>query len=415
MNPNVEFHRVAVLDDYQGVALSMADWSALDGRATVTVFNDHLDETDAVVERLQPFDIVCVMRERTPLTRAIIERLSRLRLIASTAFRNASIDIKAAEERGIQVVHTGYTSAPTVEMTWALILGSARNLVAENASVRGGGWQQSVGDDLAGRTLGLLGLGNVGAAIARVGKAFGMNVTAWSQNLTDERAAEVGVTRVSKEDLFRQGDIVSIHLVLSGRTRGVVAAAELALMKRSARLVNISRGPIVIEADLIAALAEGRIAGAAIDVYGQEPLPPNHPFRTLPNVLATPHIGYVSRGLYQTFYRDTVANIVRWIDAQGRRLNPSCRGEYDGTAEHRVRGRDRLRGWLFLPETDPRRARASASGEPVIPAGTSWFWVPRIAGSRSSSPRCQRSTAASRACAGAARCRCCYRTDVRLG
>lgn len=316
MNPNVELHRVAVLDDYQGVALSMADWSALEGRATVVVFNDHLADADAVVERLQPFDIVCVMRERTPLTRAIIERLPRLRLIASTAFRNASLDIEAAEERGIQVVHTGYTSAPTVEMTWALILGSARNLVAENVSVRGGGWQQSVGDDMAGRTLGLLGLGTVGAAVARVGQAFGMTVIAWSQNLTDERAAEAGAARVSKEDLFRQADILSVHLVLSRRTRGLVGAAELALMKPSARLVNTSRGPIVVEADLIAALGEGRIAGAAIDVYDREPLPPSHPYRTLPNVLATPHIGYVSRGLYQTFYRDTVANIIAWIDAQ---------------------------------------------------------------------------------------------------
>jgi len=201
-------------------------------------------------------------------------------------------------------------------MTWALILGSARNLVAENVSLRGGGWQQTVGDDLAGRTLGLLGLGNVGAAVARVGKAFGMNVIAWSQNLTDERAAEIGATRVSKEDLFRQADFLSVHLVLSGRTRGLVGAAELALMKRSARLVNTSRGPIVVEADLIAALAEGRIAGAAIDVYDEEPLPPDHPYRTLPNILATPHIGYVSRGLYKTFYRDTVANVVGWIEAQ---------------------------------------------------------------------------------------------------
>jgi len=316
MNASQEPYRVAVLDDYQDVALSMADWSALDRRATVTVFNEHLADAEAVVERLQPFDVVCVMRERTPLTRAIIERLPRLRLIASTAFRNASIDVTSAGERGIQVVHTGYTSTPTVEMTWALILGGARNLVAENVSVRAGGWQRHIGDDMAGRTLGLLGLGNVGSAVARVGKAFGMNVIAWSQNLTDERAAEVGAKRVSKEELFRQADILSVHLVLSDRTRGLVGAAELALMKPSARLINTSRGPIVVEADLIAALAEEKIAGAAIDVYDQEPLPVDHPYRTLPNLLATPHIGYVSRGLYQTFYRDTVANIVAWLDAQ---------------------------------------------------------------------------------------------------
>ena len=308
--------RIAVLDDYQNVALSLADWSALDERATVTVFNDHLADSDAVVERLQPFDIVCVMRERTPMTRAVIERLPKLRLIASTAMRNASIDLKAAEERGVQVVHTGYTSAPTVELTWALILASARNLVAESASLRSGGWQQSVGDDMAGRTLGLLGLGNVGGAVAKVGAAFGMKLIAWSQNLTSERAAEGGAIRVSKDELFQEADILSVHLVLSDRTRGLVGAAELALMKPTARLINTSRGPIVVEADLVAALRDKKIAGAAIDVFDQEPLPLDHPFRKLPNLLATPHIGYVSRGLYERFYRDTVANIRNWLDSQ---------------------------------------------------------------------------------------------------
>src|SRR5271168_1091054 len=217
-----ERFRIAVLDDYQNVALSLADWSVLDERATVTVFNDHLADSDAVVERLQAFNIVCVMRERTPMTRGVIERLPKLRLIASTGGRNASIDLKAAEERGVKVVHTGYTSAPTIELTWTLILASARNLVAENTSLRGGGWQKTVGDDMAGRTLGLLGLGNVGGAVAQIGNAFGMKVIAWSQNLTAERAAEVGATQVSKEELFREADIVSVHLVLSGRTRGLV-------------------------------------------------------------------------------------------------------------------------------------------------------------------------------------------------
>ena len=311
--------KVAVLDDYQNVALSLADWSALDGRATVAIFNDHLADPDAVVERLQPFDIVCVMRERTPMTRAIIERLPKLRLIASTAGRNASIDLKAAEERGVEIVHTGYSSAPTIELTWALILGSARNLVAENTSLRGGGWQQSVGDDLAGRTLGVLGLGNVGGAVAKIGAAFGMKVIAWSQNLTTERAAEVGATLVSRNGLFREADILSIHLVLSSRTRGLVGAPELALMNPTARLINTSRGPIVVEADLVAALKDKKIAGAAIDVFDQEPLPLDHPFRNLPNLLATPHIGYVSRGLYERFYRDTVENIARWLDARAPR------------------------------------------------------------------------------------------------
>jgi phosphoglycerate dehydrogenase-like enzyme len=305
---------IAVLDDYQGVALSMADWSVLEGRASITIFNDHIADADAVVSRLLPFDIVCVMRERTPMTRTIIERLPKLRLIASTATRNASIDLKAAEERGVQVVHTGYTSAPTIELTWALILGSARNLVAENASLRGGGWQQSVGDDIAGRTLGVLGLGNVGGAVAQIGNAFGMKVIAWSQNLTIERTAEVGATLVSRDEVFREADVVTIHLVLSGRTRGLVGAAELALMKPMSRLINTSRGPIVVEADLIAALKDKIIAGAAIDVFDQEPLPLDHPFRELPNLLASPHIGYVSRGLYARFYQDTVANICRWLD-----------------------------------------------------------------------------------------------------
>jgi phosphoglycerate dehydrogenase-like enzyme len=310
---------IAVLDDYQNVALSMADWSVLDGRATVTVFNDHLSDADAVVARLQPFDIVCVMRERTPMTRAIISRLPKLRLIASTAFRNASIDVEAAAERGIEVVHTGYSSTPTVEMTWALILASARNLVPENSSLRAGGWQRHVGDDLAGRTLGLLGLGNIGGAVARIGKAFGMEVIAWSQNLTAERAAEAGAALVSKEDLFRQADILTIHLVLSSRTRGLVSAKELALMKPTARLVNTSRGPIIVEADLIRVLQNGKIAGAALDVFDQEPLLPDHPFRSLPNLLATPHIGYVSHSLYARFYQDTVRNIREWVDARNPR------------------------------------------------------------------------------------------------
>src|ERR1700738_3025906 len=205
--------RIAVLDDYQDVALSLADWSVLDARATVSVFNEHLAGFGAVVERLQPFHAVCQMRERTPMTRSIIERLPKLRLIASTGTRNASIDLKAAEEWGVQVARTGYTSTPTIELTWALILGSARNLVAENASLHGGGWQQSVGDDMAGRPLRVLGLGHVGGAVAQIGNAFGMKVIAWSQNLTTERAAEVGAQRVSKEDLFREADIVSIHLV----------------------------------------------------------------------------------------------------------------------------------------------------------------------------------------------------------
>jgi phosphoglycerate dehydrogenase-like enzyme len=316
MSPDRKYCEIAVLDDYQNVALSMADWSVLDGEAAVTVFNDHISDIDAVVARLHHFDVLCVMRERTPLSRAVIERLPKLRLIASTAHANASIDLEAAAERGIKVVHTGYRSNPTIELTWALILASARNLVAENASLRGGSWQRLIGDDLAGRTLGLLGLGNIGGAVARIAKAFDMEVLGWSQNLTADRAAEVGARLVTKDELFRQSDIISIHLVLSGRTRGLVGAAELTLMKPSARLVNTSRGPIVVEAALLSALEAGKISGAAIDVFDQEPLPPDHPFRSLPNLLATPHIGYVSRDLYARFYQDTVNNIRQWLAGQ---------------------------------------------------------------------------------------------------
>jgi phosphoglycerate dehydrogenase-like enzyme len=314
MSNNQEKFRVAVLDDYQNVARSMADWSPLKGRASITVFNDHIADADAVVARLLPFDIVCVMRERTPMTRAIIEKLPKLRLIASTALRNASIDLKAAEERDVQVAHTGYTSAPTIELTWALIFAGARHIVDENASLRSGGWQRHIGEDLGGRTLGVLGLGNIGTPVAQIGKALGMRVIAWSRNLTAERAAAAGGELVTKDELFRQADILTIHMVLSERSRALVGATELALMKPTARLVNTSRGPIVVEAALLEALEKGKIAGAAIDVFDQEPLPPDHPFRRLPNLLATPHIGYVSRSLYERFYQDTVDNIIKWLD-----------------------------------------------------------------------------------------------------
>jgi phosphoglycerate dehydrogenase-like enzyme len=307
--------KIAVLDDYQGVALKMADWSKVTARSQVDVFDDHVADAEAVAKRLYPYDIVCVMRERTPLGAALIERLPNLKLIASTGPRNASIDLKAAAARGIGVVHTGYFGSPTVELTWALILASARHIVAEATAVRSGGWQHSIGDDLSGKTLGVIGLGNLGSKVAKIGLAFGMQVLAWSQNLTAERAAAVGAALVSKEELLRQSDIVSLHLVLSDRSRGLIGADELSLMKPSARLVNTSRGPIVVESALISALRAGRIAGAAIDVYDVEPLPANHPYRNIDNLLATPHIGYVSRGLYERFYRDTVSNILAWLDA----------------------------------------------------------------------------------------------------
>lgn len=307
--------KIAILDDYQNVALKCADWSAVSRRAQIDVFNDHVAEPNAVVERLKPYEIVAVMRERTPLNRSIIERLPNLKMIASNAPRNASIDMAAAAERGITVTHSSYTSAPTVELTWALILAGARHITEEAAAVRRGEWQHTVGDDLAGQTLGILGLGSIGARVAKVAQAFGMNVIAWSQNLTEEKAAAGGAKLVSKEELFRHADVISIHLVLSERTRHLVGAAELALMKPSARLINTSRGPIVVEAALIDALTSGAIAGAALDVYDVEPLPADHPFRRIGRLLATPHIGYVSRGLYERFYRDMAANIASWLES----------------------------------------------------------------------------------------------------
>jgi phosphoglycerate dehydrogenase-like enzyme len=306
--------RIAILDDYQNVALELADWSPLKTRAAITVFNDHVAETGPLIERLKPFDVLCVMRERTPLTRTVIEALPNLKLIASTGSGNASIDLNAAAERGVKVVHTDYSSTATIEFTWATILAMARNIPAETRSVREGGWQRSLGTQLAGKTLGLLGLGHIGSAVGVIGRAFRMNVIAWSQNLTDERAESKGVQRVDKDTLFSASDILSIHLRLSERTLGLVGAAELARMKPTSRIVNTSRGPIVDTAALLAALKNGRIAGAAIDVYDTEPLDPADPLRTTDNVLATPHIGYVTRELYETFYGGTVRNIVEWLD-----------------------------------------------------------------------------------------------------
>jgi phosphoglycerate dehydrogenase-like enzyme len=310
--------KVAILDDYQNVALSMADWSPLANLAEITVFNDHVADAGKLIQRLLPFDVVCVMRERTPLSRAVIESLPNLKLIASTGPGNASIDQDAAAERGIEIRHTGYSSTPTIEFTWALILAMARNVPLENRSLRQGGWQVAVGEQLAGKTLGLLGLGHIGSAVGIIGRAFRMNVIAWSQNLTAERAAEKGVQLVSKDVLFSTADFLSIHVRLSERTKGLVGAAELAQMKPTSRLINTSRGPIVDPAALLEALTTGQLAGAALDVYDDEPLDNPHPLRELPNVLATPHIGYVSQELYRTFYGDTVRNIVEWLAETGR-------------------------------------------------------------------------------------------------
>jgi phosphoglycerate dehydrogenase-like enzyme len=307
--------KIAILDDYQNVALRLADWSDVRRHAEIVVFNDHMVEPSAVIERLRPFDVVCVMRERTPLPREILQQLPNLKLIASTGPRNASIDSQAATDLGIAVTATGYDSTPTIEFTWSLILANMRGIDREAASLKAGGWQIGLGSNLRGRTLGVVGLGNIGKEVARIGLAFGMKVIAWSQNLTEEAASAAGATLVDKPTLFREADVVTVHLVLSGRTRGLIGRSEFALMKPTARLVNTSRGPIVDEAALIEALQARRIAGAAVDVFEAEPLPADHPFRKLENVLATPHIGYVTEDLYRTFYGDAAASIAKWLEA----------------------------------------------------------------------------------------------------
>jgi phosphoglycerate dehydrogenase-like enzyme len=305
--------QVAILDDYQGVALQSADWSLLEGQANITVFRDHLSDSTALVERLKPFDVLCVMRERTPLTRTIFEQLPNLKLIASTGMRNASIDLAAAKDHGVTVCHTGYSAHGAIELTWALILAMLRHIPAEFASVQRGEWQISIGSDLDGKTMGLVGLGSIGTKIAKIAQAFGMNVLAWSQNLTREVAEKHGALLVSKEELFSASDIVSIHLVLSPRTKGIVDQTEIGLMKPTAYLVNTSRGPLVDENALVEALKTQSIAGAALDVYDIEPLPVSHPFRSLDRLLVTPHIGFVTEETYKIFYGDTVTNIAAWL------------------------------------------------------------------------------------------------------
>jgi len=305
--------KIAILDDYQGIAMKFADWSSIPGRPEIKVFRDHEFDLEKLAERLLPYDILCIMRERTPVTAALIERLPNLKLIASTGTRNAAIDLEAARRRHVDVVHTGYSSTPTIEFTWAMILAVARKITIENASLRSGGWQTGVGSDLRGQTLAVLGLGNVGGPVAAIGKAFGMRVIAWSPNLTRERAEPSGAHLVSKADLFREADFLTVHLVLSHKTRGIVGESEVALMKPSSYLINTSRGPLIEETALIKTLEERKIAGVAVDVFEQEPLPVYHPLRRLTNVLATPHIGFGSQSLYETFYRDSVKNITNWI------------------------------------------------------------------------------------------------------
>jgi phosphoglycerate dehydrogenase-like enzyme len=301
--------RVAVLDDYQDVALRLADWRSLAPEAEVEVFHDHIDDPEALAARLLPFGAIVAMRERTPFPAALLERLPNLRLLVTTGLRNASIDVAAAAERGIQVCGTEMAPYPTAELTWGLILSLFRRIPREDAATRRGEWQTTIGLGLRGKTLGVIGLGRLGGQVATVGRAFGMEVLAWSQNLTDARAAEAGATRVAKEELLARADVVTIHLVLSPRTRGLIGAAELDRMKRTAFLVNTSRGPIVDEAALVAALRGGRIAGAGLDVFDVEPLPAEHPLRRLGNTVITPHLGYVIEEGYRVAYGHAVEDI----------------------------------------------------------------------------------------------------------
>jgi phosphoglycerate dehydrogenase-like enzyme len=305
--------RVALLDDYQGVALRMADWKSLPAGTDVVAFPDHLADESALAARLADFDIVMAMRERTPFTRSLLERLPKLRLLITAGMRNASIDMKAAAERGVLVSGTSGLPYPTAELAWGLILGLMRRIPAEDRATREGRWQTSLGLGLNGKTLGVLGLGTLGSRVARVGRAFEMTVLAWSQNLTAARAEEVGATLVAKDELLGRSDIVSIHLVLSERTRGLLGARELGLMKRTAYLVNTSRGPIVDEAALVRALRDGTIAGAGLDVFEPEPLPADHAFRSLPNIVVTPHLGYVTEETYRVFYGHALEDVQAFL------------------------------------------------------------------------------------------------------
>ncbi|MEB8344203.1 D-2-hydroxyacid dehydrogenase family protein [Streptomyces endophyticus] len=307
--------RCAVLDDYQGVARELADWDRLSDRADVTYLNRYVDTHDELVALLGDCEIVVVMRERTPFPAELIARLPKLRLLVTSGMRNASIDLDAAAAHGVTVCGTASNPEPPVELTWALILGLARGVLTEGGNLRDGGpWQSTLGADLHGRRLGLLGLGKIGARVARVGAAFGMDVTAWSRHLTAERAAEAGATlAASKEELLDTSDFVSVHLVLGERTRGLLGADELRRMRRTAYLVNTSRAAIVDQEALVRALREGWIAGAGSDVFDTEPLPADHPLRTAPNFLGLPHLGYVTRRNYEGFFQGAVEDIEAYL------------------------------------------------------------------------------------------------------
>jgi phosphoglycerate dehydrogenase-like enzyme len=312
--------RVAILDDYQGIARRMADWDSLPPGTEVVIFADHVSDEGALAARLVDVDAVVAMRERTPFPRTLLERLPRLKLLVTTGMRNASIDVGAAGERGVVVCGTAGLPYPTAELTWGLILALVRFIAVEDRATREGRWQVSCGLGLNGKTLGVIGLGGLGSRVAKIGRAFEMDVIAWSQNLTAERAAAAGATLVTRDELLERSDVVSVHLVLGDRTRGLLGARELSRMKRTAYLINTSRGPIVDEAALVAALRQGTIAGAGLDVYDEEPLPLDHPLRTLPNTVITPHLGYVTEETYRIFYGHALEDVRAWLAGQPVRV-----------------------------------------------------------------------------------------------
>jgi phosphoglycerate dehydrogenase-like enzyme len=306
--------RMAVLDDWESVAATQVDWTAELPDVDISIFPDHLTDLDELVERLEPFDIVMVMRERTPISRALLKRLPALRLLVTTGMRNHALDFVAARERGVVVCGTQGLQWAAPELTWALILALARQIPRADASMHEGRWEPSPGLDLHGATLGLLGLGRLGAQVARVARAFGMQLVAWSPNLTEARAGAEGATLVTKSELFARADVVSVHLILADSTRGLVGATELAGMKPTAYLINTSRGPLVDQDALLAALHDGRIAGAGLDVYEEEPLPPDHPLRSAPRTVLTPHLGYVTRQTFDAYFRHAVEDVRAYLD-----------------------------------------------------------------------------------------------------
>jgi phosphoglycerate dehydrogenase-like enzyme len=315
----------AILDDYQSVALSVADWSPLGGQVSTRAFNEHIEDREALIKALAEFDIIVAMRERTPFDASLFDRLPKLRLLVTTGMRNASIDLEAAAKHKVTVCGTSGSVGSTSELAWGLILACARNITKEDSFFHSGGkWQTTLGVGMNGKTLGVIGLGNLGARTAKVGIAFEMKVFAWSPRLTPERCAEVGVGQAgSLDDLLRSSDVVSIHVTLTEKSRGLIGARELGLMKPDAILVNTSRGPLIDEQALITALREKRIAAAGLDVFDREPLPDDHPLRRLDNVVATPHLGYVTREGYRTFYTHAVEDIKAWIAGNPVRVLPA--------------------------------------------------------------------------------------------